>query len=88
MPTDQILAMVRSRSDLAKRAGIRLDPTKHVRRNPATATGRYQIPTTIAFSSFVIFLCKSSAENYFQENYFFVKNILRQKLFSVETERT
>lgn len=55
-------------------AGIRQfwpDPAKHARRIPATATSRYRIPTTTAFSLFVIFLYESNAEKYFRKNKFF-----------------
>jgi hypothetical protein len=65
-------------------AGIRHDPTKHARRNPATGTGRYRIPAIVAFSPLVIFLCLPNAEKYFRENHFFWK-WFRRKYFTTNT---
>jgi hypothetical protein len=75
--------MVRSRPDLTGFGGIQpfwLDPAKHACWNSATATGCCRISVTIAFLSFVIFLCKPMPENIFK--------IISSKIFYDENHFT
>jgi hypothetical protein len=78
--------MARIRLDLTRSGGVRPEfgyfsrnPAKHARRNPATVTGRCRIPTTVAFSPFVIFSCKPNAENIFKKIIFL--KIISSKIF-------
>jgi hypothetical protein len=79
--------MARIWQDLTGSGGVRQfwpDPAKRACRNPTTATGRCRIPTTVAFSPFVIFLWEPNAGKYFREFFFFWK-WFRRKYFTTET---
>jgi hypothetical protein len=94
MSADQIsakigrnLAMVKNKPDLAGIQQFWPDPAKYAQQNPATATGRCRISTTVAFSPFVIFSCIPNARKYFRKNHFTSKQMEHKRVNHVIWQR-